>query len=246
MTTRDQRSRLLSLEDVDIAFTGEVINQLAQFAGLRRTEVPSFGVGLINAVRTYLQNAQRLQAGEINSAIEELYKLATKALNGTPGAIDKVVKALAELPEDALEILNINAEAGGKFTPSPEEILDPQRGYDSLALLSGICVAGAEFKPGRLRPGGKQSRPTLKENYVGPPVRRGRPKNTNELILTASLAQLYFRKTGLIPQRPDRWNEEEDYSPFVSLVEEVLILVGVESCSADDLVRLHKKLQECE
>jgi hypothetical protein len=246
MTTRDQRNSLISPEDVGGTFSGDAIARLATAAGIGAAEVQSFGIGLVNAVRTYLHNAQGLHAGEIRDAIEELSNFSMEALSGNPDAIEKAAKALADLPDDAREVLEINAVAGRNHVPNSEEICDPKRGHESLLLLSGLCVSGAEFKPGRLRPGGKQSRPTFKEKFAGPSVRRGRPKNTNELILTASLAPLYLRKTGRIPQRPERWNEEEDYSPFVSLLEEVLILVGANSCSADDLVRQHKKLQEAE
>ena len=238
MTTRDRRNRLVSPDEVDVKFNSEEIDLLAQIAGISKAETPAFGVGIRQSVKQFLHDAQRLQAGEIQSMVKELERAITSALEGNLEAPEKVVQILTELPEEALEVLKKNTGSSGRQIPSPEDILSSKRGRESLIFLGGLCVRGAKIVPGRLRPGGKRSRRILKIEHTGPPIRRGRPRNDSEFFLCVSIGELFFDATGKMPGRV-RWNQGH----FVVLIEHVLSLVGADpgDFSADELVRRYER-----
>ena len=242
MATRDQRARLPKPDQTGQLFGAEVVARLARDAGVPDTKIPSFGDGLRCAVEAYLRDARRLDAGEIRDAIEALSRAVEEALNALealpamerPDAVEMVVNALAALPTEARGLLDRLAAATGDRIPEPFDLRDSQKQYQALVSLYGLCGSRMEIVPG-----GKQSGPTVKNVVVSPPVKRGHPPNTSELILCASLGLLYEKSTGRFPERlPFKGVRPADHGPFVHLVQGVLDHIGVGG-SADDLVRIY-------
>jgi len=248
LTTRKQRARLPTPDQTEQLFGAEVVARLARDAGVPNTKIPSFGDGLRCAVEAYLRDARRLDAGEIRDAIEGLSRAVEEALHAVeeapiehPGAVETAVDTLAALPTEARTFLDQLASATGDNIPEPSDLCDSQKQYQALVSLYGLCGSRLEIVPGRNRPGGKQSKPTVKNVVVSPPVKRRRPLNTSELILCASLGFLYEESTGRFPERlPFKGVRPADHGPFVRFVQKILDHIGVGG-SADDLVRVYLK-----
>ncbi len=250
LATRDQRVRLPKPDQTEQLFGAEVVVRLARDAGGPDAKIPSFGDGLRCAVKAYLQDARRLDAGEIRDAIEGLSRAIEGALKEVAavgqvetaqhhGAVEKAVDALAALPTEARALLDRLASATGDNIPEPSDLRDSQQQYQALVSLYGLCGRRVEIVPGRNRPGGKQSKPTVKNVVVSPPVKRRHPPNTSELILCASLGFLYEKFTGRFPERfPFKGIRPADHGPFVRLVQGTLDHIGIGG-SADDLVRVY-------
>ncbi len=246
MGTRYQRARLPKPDQTEQLFGAEVVARLACDAGVPETKIPSFGDGLRCAVKAYLRDARRLDAGKIRDAIGGLSRAVEGALHAVegalkerPGAVEKAVDALAALPTAARALLARLAAATGDRIPEPSDLRDSQQQYQALVSLYGLCGRRVEIVPGRNRPGGKQSKPTVKNVVVSPPVKRRHPPNTSELILCAPLGFLYEKSTGRFPERfPFKGIRPADHGPFVRLVQGTLDHIGIGG-SADDLVRVY-------
>ncbi len=101
MTTRKQRARLISPDDVDRVLDESAIRSLAQVAKLPpSTDMEWFGRSIHAAVRQYLIDADAPQPGEHRTAIASLARKARDALDGKPGALKATADALQALRRD--------------------------------------------------------------------------------------------------------------------------------------------------
>ena len=233
MTTRDQRSRLISPDDVDRIFDSAAIRRIARCAKMPAdADIEAFGCSVRSAAREYLSNATTPDPGEHREALEDLAHHVRLALDGDPSAPHRVVDALGSLHPETRRLLDSWA-APHREVPTSEELLHPEDGRAALILLSGLCHRGAAWKPGRKRRGGKQSRPTLQAEVIGPRVRRGRPSDIAEFLLCTWLGGAYYKATGRFPPRQ---SHPDNPGPFARLVREVLCLLGASNINAVELV----------
>lgn len=233
MTTRGQRSRLIAPDTVDRIFDSAVILRIARCAKIPAdADIATFGCSVRGAAREYLSNATAPHPGEHREALEELAHHVRLALDGDPSAPHRVVDALESLHPETQRLLDQRTPLD-REVPTREELLDPDDGREALILLSGLCHRSGTWKPGRMRPGGKQSRPTLQADVIGPHLRRGRPSDVPEFILCSRLGGAYCKATGrILPRR----SNSNDPGPFARLVHEVLCLLGASNVNAIELV----------
>ncbi len=155
MATRDQRARLPQPDQTEQLLGAEVVARLARDAGVPDTKIPSFGDGLRCAVKAYLRDARRLDAGEIRDAIGGLSRAVEGALKEHPGAVERAVDALAALPAEARALLDRLASATGNNIPEPSDLCDSRQQHQALISLYGFCGREMKIVPGQKRPGGK-------------------------------------------------------------------------------------------
>jgi len=243
LATRDQRAQLPKPDQTEQLFGAEVVARLACDAGVPETKIPSFGDGLRCAVKAYLRDARRLNAGEIRDAIEHLSRAVEGALNALealpamerPGAVEVAVKALLALPTEARALLDRLASATGDNIPGPSDLCDSQKQYQARISLYGLCGSRAKIVPGKKRPGGKQSEPVVKQKVISPLVKRGRTPRVDELVFCASVGQVYLEATGRPPGRRSR---------FPRLMDGIVTALGIKTewVNIDELLRAYKKI----
>ncbi len=235
MTTRKQRARLISPDDVDRVLDESAIRSLAQAAKLPPSaDMEWFDRSIRAAVHQYLIDANTPQPSEHRTAIASLARKARDALDGKPGALEATADALEALLPATREMF-VEDIAYPKSVPTVCDLRDPVHGRTALSLLYGLCHRGAEWKEGRKRPGGKRSRPHLQPLLAGPLGQRGRPANRTEFMLCTYLGSAYWVATG---RRPPRRADRRNPGPFVRLVRDVLALAGAASVDAAELVEV--------
>lgn len=241
MTTRSQKSRLITPDDVDRIFDSAEVRNLAEIAKLPAgANLKSFGRSIQYAARQYLEDEASPSPKERRETFKTLAKLAHEALKGDPDEPPWMVALmLAQLQPATRQALDDYSYP--RNVPTPDELMHPVNGRKALGLLYGLLHRGAQWKPGRKRPGGKQSRDTLQGVVVGQRARRGRPRDTPEFMLCSSLAITYFKATNKRPpQRVAIVGTRQLASPFGRLVHEVFALLGA-NVSAVEIIRRYGK-----
>ena len=220
MVTRQQRKRLPEPSEIERLFDAIAIDRLSTEAKIPAVARRRFGVAIRKAVYDYLAEAQRPTLAQIRGAIAALGKDLRAALDDRRGGLEKAISQLDALPQEARAVLVPQSEI-----PAPADLLDPENGREALKRLYGLCAAGATVK--------KSSRRYIHVRYVGPRA-PGRPTDYAEMVLVSALGDAYWEATG---KPPERWPKEIDRGPFVTLVSQVLDLLGIENDSDPDLAR---------
>lgn len=199
MTKRSQKSRLITPGDVVRIFDSAEVQHLAEIANLPAgANLNSFGRSIQYAARQYLEDDASPSPKDHQETFKTLAKLAHETLKGDPNEPPWMVALmLAQLQPATRQVLD-NCSYPRKV-PSPNELMHPINGRKALGLLYGLLHVGAEWKPGRKRSDGKQSRDTLQGKVIGPRARRGRPRDTNEFMLCSWLGIAYFKATNKTP-----------------------------------------------
>ena len=236
MATRKLRAKLIPADAVDDRFDARAIENLARDAKLPAdADLDYFSCAVRSAVQDYLADVRRPLPSEVRDAIEHLGKRLRRALRAGLDGLDMARDAWAGLPPAAHDYLEANMPESRLPLPTPDDLLDPQRGPALVRLLYGICYRGAAWKEGRLRPGGKQSRPRLVPEVTSPLVRPGHPRNDAEFMLGTRLAIIYFKMTG---KRAPRTARHGKLGPFACLISQVFDLLGSDDILNVDAVRL--------
>lgn len=165
--------------------------------------------------------------------------------------VEKLANLINELPAAFLIFLKERTKYSCEEFPDIEALEDPLRQHQIINFLCGLCVSGGHFKKGRNRPNGKTSKPTLEIDYstIGlTKLQRGRPKNSEELELCCHLGIDYYKATERLPYRQMRSRKESDYErgPFVALLKEIFIVMGVDYFNTDELVKKYSSLRKIE
>lgn len=240
MTTPSLRSRLITPDDVDHIFDSAAVRRLAEIAKLPAgANLNSFGISIQNAARQYLDDAATPSPKEHRENIKALAKLVREAIKGDPDGppwlVALLIGMLGQLEPATRHVLDECAYP--RNVPTADELMHPEHGRKALRLLYGLLHKGAKWKPGRKRPGGKQSHDTLQGEVVGPRVERGRPSNTPEFMLCTWLGITYFKATEKQPPlRVAKVSSRQIASPFGRLVHEVFVLLGTDA-SAVKIIR---------
>lgn len=235
MTTRKQRARLISRDDVERVLDDSAIQCLAQAARLpRRADLTRFGRYVRAAVHQYLNDANVPQPSEHRATIDSLARKLRDALDDKPGALEAAVAFFEAIPPATRKVLEDVHDP--ENIPTVRDLRDPVHGRKELVRLYGLCHRGAEWKAGRRRPGGKRSRPRLEPLLIGPRVRPGRPSNHAEFVLCTWLAIAYE----LLAERPPPFQaDRRNPGPFVRLVRDVLALAGAADVDAVEMVEAY-------
>lgn len=236
MTTRHQRAQLIKATNVDPVFNAETIRKLAQLARLPPdADLGAFGRSIRCCVRHFLDHAAVPQGGEIRGELQVFAYSVKRVVTEWPKGAEAAAEGLKKLSSEAQRHLDDHA-APYRSVPTRDELLDARCGRDAFSLLLGLLHIGAVWEPGRRRPGGKRSRDKLQGKVIGPPIRRGRPRNTPEFHLCNSLGAAYWKATGKLPPLKTRADAP---GPFARLVREVLRQTGTPSVDAVELVNAH-------
>jgi hypothetical protein len=103
--------------------------------------------------------------------------------------------------------------------------------------LLGTCVRGAAIVPGRRRPNGRRSRPTLRilPRYL---QRRGQPRHEAESLLVRSLLEFFYNRDGKFPGLTSHGGYfAPDAGPFAHLVASILEQCGIKSINSTKLIQ---------
>lgn len=208
-------------EDIDDLFDADTLHGFCGNAKVPDAKCDEFGVAVREAARNYLIEKARPKPEDIRIQIEGLGKKVGRSLEGRPGALTQTINTLKVLTREARAVLEYNAHQ--TKVPDEVDLLDPEHGREALNSLYGLCGRGLAIRPGRKRPGGKQSRPTIEPRFAGPKLKRGRRKYYEKGILVARLGYAYEVATG---KPPSRWPSKLDRGPFINLVGTVLNILG--------------------
>jgi hypothetical protein len=158
--------------------------------------------------------------GELQREIKAL----TNAVNKRPMDVPRILKGLSPNTTEFI------SEKGS--IPNPDEFRDPSTQNNALRHLKSILSTGGHWEQG---PDQRRWRP----RSIVQPVPRGRPGTNREEILVSLLAAAFVSATDIVPIR--NWSNEQE-SPFVKLVDDVLGILEIENdYSAENLVRRHIK-----
>lgn len=233
MTTHGRYTGVIIASDVDRVLDTDNVARLAKEAKLLQTaDLKRFRDFLKSAIHGFLTDTgidRPLPDNVIRRQIANLNRW-TRAFRKGEGGIGVVKGALNQLSPEAREYLY----SPNHPIPDATDLDDPARRDAALRRLAGLTVRGAEWKPGRKRRGGKQSRDTLTQKLKGPPAVRGRPPNRAGLLLCKTLAAAYAELSG----RPlPRSVHHANPGPFVRLVKGVLSLAGAQDVDEVELVK---------
>ena len=157
MTTRLQRERLKPLAQIDGLIDDEFVAGAWSRAYPKQPLPANFPNHARSCVRASLAFALVPSRGEIGRALNQLHNRLMAAIRLDDR--ERAATALEQMPESVLVYLQHRFP--GQI-PLPDDIRGSLRGIDLAKASLGFCVAGAEIVPGRLRPSGRQSRPTLR------------------------------------------------------------------------------------
>jgi hypothetical protein len=153
--------------------------------------------------------------------------------------INALINAVKKRPMDVPRILEEGlspntaefiSEKGS--IPNPDEFREPSTQNDALRHLKSMLSTGGHWEQG---PDQRRWRP----RSIVQPVPRGRPGTNREEVLVSLLAAAFVSATDIVPIR--NWSNEQE-SPFVKLVDDVLGILEIENdYSAENLVRRHIK-----
>src|ERR1700720_80734 len=157
MTTRLQRERLKPLTHIDALFEDEFVAEKWARAFPKQPLPADFPNHVRSCVRAYLEFASSPSRGEVGRALTQLHNRLMAAIQ--LGDREGAAAALEQTPERLLD--DLRRRFPGQI-PSPEDIRRSLRGINLAKDFLGFCVSAAEIVPGRRRPSGRQSRPTLR------------------------------------------------------------------------------------
>jgi hypothetical protein len=197
--------------DIDQRFDERTIAQLAVAARLRPTaDLVKFGESVRTAARLYLVEQAR-DPRRVRRELSDLYRVADRVMAGKlePNTLET---ALAELSARARQLLEDRALVLARL---PLGHLPRPRLPSAPDQLMTLLRYGGRMQPGRLRQGGKLSRPVFVPLLWAPIVGSGRPRNeaARELVLWLSIA---FLEAGGRP--PPRMADSRKLGPFARLV----------------------------
>lgn len=169
----------------------------------------------------------RKQASDL---LKSLYCLVLKAICSNDER-DRIsaIEAYRVLPADVRAALS-----GSRHPPLHDEI----RTSGDLRRLCGFIVAGQYLKPGRKRPGGKQSRPAVVTLFrIRSP--RGRPRREREKeLLEYWLRPIWHEATD---KASPRQVDDRSNLPYQAWLKAVFQALGVRSIDIRDLVSPSRK-----
>ena len=137
MVTRKHQRLIAQPDEVDLIFGDQTVRTLMKIARIDAEFEHRFGEGLRRSVRSFLEDVDRLDKGEVRSIIISLAKCIYRALEGDAGAAEEAAVALSELPIEAMTILNYNAARTDESVPRPKHIRDPKKRRDVSSASNG-------------------------------------------------------------------------------------------------------------
>jgi hypothetical protein len=223
---------LIPVETVDDRFDDEFADRLWREAHPRQALPSKFASHLRTCARAYVEMASRPSQGELGQALKQLHDRLIRAVEANDP--ERAARALEELPHHIRAELSCLPPAG---IPSPDDIRNVRSGIGTARDLLGMCASGADIVPGRRRPSGRRSRPTLRilPRYQ---QRRGHPRHEAERLLVRSLLEFFYNRDGKFPGLTSHGgNYAQSAGPFAHLVVSTLARCGVKSVNAVKLIQ---------
>jgi hypothetical protein len=238
------RSEIIAIGDVPRVFNDGEIVRLAKTAGLPvGANVAVFAEGIREAARIYVRDALTPNANELHDEIAYLYETASDH------EYDAVAVLLDNLSPQAREILVDQGVTKIRLTlPSREALLDPRLREAACESVARLCLLGERRVPGRRRPSGKRSRPTIRPLLQAPEPRRNFPKRDVERHFVMGLQLAYLEAMGTKPPLTARHaDDSRSVGPFARFAAECLRLVGAIHADVVGLINeLHRAFIELE
>ena len=228
-------------KDVDRVFSDDTIEKLVRDAKLRllpNTDLNRLCRQICSAVSDYLRDSDQLTGPvEIRRTLSGIARLLKAAKEGNQVAATKAAKHIEECQHLTNGLLD--RLVWPRRLPSVDGLRDPSTARKTAKAIYPLLLRGADWKPGRNRPGGKRSRPTLVPILNAPVPGRGRPpRHPAELLLLMRLDAIYWKATG---KKPPRDAHSQKPGPFPRFVEAVFKLAGETHVDVCELIRERAK-----
>lgn len=232
MTTRSQRERLISLHDIE-ARIDDVFVAETWYRAFPKEPLPAdFPPHMRSSVRAFAEQALVPSNGEMGIALKKLHDRLIVAIHFSDR--ERAATAIEQTPKAVLDELRRRSPSP---LPAPQDIRDCLRGIDLAKEMLGCCISGAMIVPGRRRPDGRRSRPTLRilPRYR---QRRGHPRHEAERTLVRSLGEYFYNRQGNFPGLKSHGGSfDPDAGPFARVVADILARCGVSSVNEIKLIQ---------
>jgi len=177
----------------------------------------------------------------IRNAIEGLRSYAKKVADGQKKYLPMLAERLGELPERARQLLVDRAELLSRRRqlripvqlPTRAEVENPSSMVAAAKRILILTQIGGVLKKGRLRPGGKRSRPTVEPVLYAPAPRQSRPRNEAARNLVMSLALAWTEASG---DEPPYSVHPATPGPFARFTRAILDILNMRHVDAVKLV----------
>ena len=218
-------------QNVDLVFDDTCIRALAIDHKLpTAADLNALGIGTREAVRIFAREARIPNANELHDRVSKLHNLADRKL------FEPLSAALEKLSPEARELLN-SCRGSKCRLPSPEALTDVEQREAACGAVAALCQYGGRFILGRLRPGGKRSRPTFQPLLYAPKPRRHFAKRAAERNFVMWLQIAWLEATGKMPPRTARNPDvSRALGPFARFAKECLKLAGAGHANVVELI----------
>jgi hypothetical protein len=155
-----------------------------------------------------------------------------REINALINAVNKRPMDVPRILEEGLSPNTAEFISEKGSIPTPDEFREPSTQNDALRHLKSMLSTGGHWEQG-------PDQRRWRSRSIVQPVPRGRPGTNREEVLVSLLAAAFVSATDIVPIR--NWSNEQE-SPFVKLVDDVLGILEIENdYSAENLVRRHIK-----
>ena len=215
----------------------DFLDDICPFGKIPSASREKFGERIKASIIHYLSMKAESNDRAQNEAIENLHGAVKKALEDIENEIKvrTVIWHIKNLPDGALQLV----QEGCNDIPSEEKILDQKTKPKALELLFGMTSEGSLIKPGRKRPGGKQSRRFLQTQLKKFNKGKGQPKKIREMLLIGGLMEAYKTATNrkvFIGQHKDKPGPFIEMAEFI--YEEISKNTSLKMAGPEHIIRL--------
>jgi hypothetical protein len=232
-SSRGERRSLIALGDVEHVFSDQVVEGLARTAKLPAgADLVRFGASVRVDVRIFLEAQRRLSAPKLRAAIQQLYRLNTRAERGNDQAARALAHAVNMMPADMRNWIAHFCTPQDSHIPTAAEIISPATRQSAVQRLSAVLSHGGGVVIGRKRSAGKRSLSFKPLLNVPTGIERKRPRGEAQREFVRSLALTYWEGTGKKPPH----TAKEASGPFSTFVAECFELAGAPSGNVPRLI----------
>jgi len=248
MSTTKRARTIFGVDDVPSVFDADCIEKLARLGQLPVTaDKFRFGEGVREAARIFAGDAREPNVNQVHDEIDALWKAVNPAKPPQWEAMASAREALSPRARDLL------ADRGSRHSvalvlPTPESVRDPEQREASREIIARLCSMGREKVEGRIRRGGKQSRPTWRSVLYAPEKQTSFPKQKAERDLVMWLQIAWLDAVGEKPAQTARHaDSRRKLGPFARMAHECLRLVGASDADVAELIKeLQRRRSEME
>jgi hypothetical protein len=188
--TKSQTRTIIAEQNVDLIFDDTRIRALAVDHKVpTAADLNALGIGIREAVQIFAREARIPNANELHDQVSKLHNLADRKL------FEPLSAALEKLSPEVRELLN-SCRGSKCRLPSPDALRDVEQREAACEAVAALCRYGGRFILGRVRPGGKRSRPSFQPLLSAPKPRRHFAKRAAERNFVMWLQIAWLEATG--------------------------------------------------